>query len=842
MGRRKQDRRFLRLVGVSFLICSIACPGALAAADPDPRLTDVIFAGEPGIIAVEAALILGLVLFVVVAAAAHLDGRRRWGRREAALRTDLAGAREKLARAELFLSAEPSLVLAWNGTGEIPEIDGDPGLVSGKSDPLDVLDFAAWLPVDVAQRLKDNIATLRRRGEAFRLTVTTRSGRPLDLMGRPMNGAAVVRIRDVSEDRLEAIRLDKLNEQAVGELKTFRSMLDAVAHPAWARDANGRLTWANAAYAHAVEAKDGADAVARGAELLERAERDASAASRAEGAIWRARAPLVVAGERKIFDIVDVPGPSACAGMAMDGSVIESMRAALKREVEAHARTLDQLSTAVAIFDGGQRLVFHNAAYRHLWGLEQTWLEQRPTDSEVLDRLRMDRMLPEQFDFRAWKAELLSAYHSLETSEQAWYLPDGRTLRTVINPNPQGGVTYLFDDLTERVRLESQFNALLRVQSETLDTLKEGVAVFGSDGRLKLFNPSFARLWVLELDALGDRPHIDRIGRLCVPTFGNSDAWDELRAVVAGWRDQRMGWERRLARQDGSVLDCTASPLSDGATLLTFIDMTASVNVERALTERNQALIDAQELRNDFVHHVSYELRSPLTNIIGFIQFLSDPVIGELNDKQREYASYAMQSSSALLAIIDDILDLASIDADVMELSLEDVDIARTIEAAAEGVKDRLADSNLTLQISGTEGIGSFVADSKRVRQILFNLLSNAIGFSAPGQVVALSAQRDANHVIFQVSDKGRGIPDDVIEHVFERFKTHTTGSRHRGVGLGLSIVRAFVELHGGHIVIDTAPGEGTNVKCIFPALEPRPVKPDLAECTGAGKEQEHRP
>jgi len=116
------------------------------------------------------------------------------------------------------------------------------------------------------------------------------------------------------------------------------------------------------------------------------------------------------------------------------------------------------------------------------------------------------------------------------------------------------------------------------------------------------------------------------------------------------------------------------------------------------------------------------------------------------------------------------------------------------------------------------DNIGSFIADGKRIRQILFNLLSNAIGFSLAGQTVTLAALRRGDEVVFKVSDQGRGIPQEILEHVFERFQTHTTGSRHRGVGLGLSIVRSFVELHGGRVLIDTAPGEGTTVTCIFPA------------------------
>ena len=177
-----------------------------------------------------------------------------------------------------------------------------------------------------------------------------------------------------------------------------------------------------------------------------------------------------------------------------------------------------------------------------------------------------------------------------------------------------------------------------------------------------------------------------------------------------------------------------------------------------------------------------------------------------------------MKSSAALLAIINDILDLASIDTGAMEIALSDVDIRQTIHAAAEGLQDRLAESAINLQIVALDNIGVFRADAKRIRQVLYNLLSNAIGFSAPGQTVTLAAMRRGDDVVFKVTDQGRGIPAEVIDRVFDRFQTHTIGSRHRGVGLGLSIVRAFVELHNGRVQIQSAPGEGTTVTCIFPA------------------------
>jgi len=771
---------------------------------------------SPDIIGIS--IFVGLVLFSAVTALLHLAGRRRWTLREANLSSELTGIRAKLDRAEVFLAAEPQVVIAWTTANGEPDIEGDTSLVTDAPVARRILGFGSWLPPDMAQRLDAAVERLRSRGEGFRLAAASLGGRHFEIEGRAVSGRAVMRIRDVSGDRLDVVRLRERQARSLGELDGLHAMLDAINDPVWMRDKDGKLLWVNQAYVRAVEAKDSADAILRSLELLEQSARSAAAEARRAGAPWHGRSALVFAGERRLFDITEVPTDFVSVGMARDMSDLESMRADLERQMQAHARTLDQLTTAVAIFDRKKRLVFHNAAYRQLWALDQAFVDQNPTDIEMLDRLRASRLLPEQADFRGWRDSLLSAYQSFETTEQVWYLPDGRTLRAVINPNPQGGVTYLFDDVTERFNLESQFNALTRVQGETLDTLREGVAVFGTDGRLKLFNPAFATLWKLDTARLSDKPHIDEVAGLCAQLCATHEVWALLRETVAGLHDRRLGLERRITLEDGSVFDCAASPLPDGATLLTFTDTTASVNVERALTERNKALIDAEKLRNDFVHHVSYELRSPLQNIIGFIQMLASNAVGPLNEKQHEYTGYAMKSSNALLAIINDILDLASIDTDAMELELGETDIAATMAAAAEGVQDRLTESEIKLQIVATDDIGTFVADSKRIRQILFNLLSNAIGFSSAGQTVTLAALRRPDEVVFKVSDEGRGIPPEVLDRVFDRFHSQTTGSRHRGVGLGLTIVRSFVELHGGRILIDSAAGAGTTVTCIFPA------------------------
>lgn len=812
----RSSRSIARIPAAALPISFLAPDPAAAAA---PNLSFLSFEQMAGSQVAGVSLFVALVIFSASTALLHLAGRRRWQQREAQLVEDLTSARAALDRANVFLSAEPQIIVAWGTASGEPDIEGDLSLVMDVPVPRRVLGFGSWLAADVAQDFEQAVDRLRNRGESFRQSFVSLAGRHLEAEGRAVSGRAVMRIRDVSGDRLELMRLRDRHAKTLMEIDALRAMLDAIPDPVWMRNLDGELTWVNSAYARAVEAADGRAAVIEGAELLDRQARDASQKKRAANETWQARVSAVVAGQRHSFAVIDVPAPGGSVGMANDMSELDAIRRDLGEQMESHSRTLDQLTTAVAIFDRSKRLVFHNSAYRQLWGLDAAFLDQAPSDSEVLDQLRSERKLPEQADFRSWKATLMQAYQSNETDTRLWYLPDRRTLRVVTNPNPQGGITYLFDDVTERYLIESQYNALISVQDETLDTLKEGVAVFGSDGCLKLFNSAFATLWSLDNNRLAGNPHIDEVAHMCRDRDPGGATWARLRTIVVGLHDQRDAHEWRAQCSENWILDCATAPLSDGATLVTCTDVTASVMGERALQERNQALLETQKLRNDFVHHVSYELRSPLTNIIGYAELLGDETVGALNNRQSEYAGYVLKSSAALLAIINDILDLATIDNDEMELSYSDVDVRKTIDAAAEGLQDRFTETNIRLQRVIGDDVGSFVGDAKRVRQVLFNLLSNAVGFSEAGQTVTLAALRRDGNIVFKVSDQGRGIPADVLAQVFDRFHTSTAGSRHRGVGLGLSIVRSFVELHGGEVHIDSAPGEGTTVTCTFPAV-----------------------
>ena len=805
------------------LLASLAVVAALVVAISD---------GGPSLIALQepkAVLLMciaagGAVLASVIAVRAL---SRRGSSSQRAAVDEVAELRKNLLTVEAIIKAEAQVLVFWEQGQSVRimvhTLSGIPGLPERHEE---LLRFGQWLDLAAAQDLKRGLDALFAEGRPFTLLLKTRAGGHVEADGRATGGRAILRLRDVAGRKRDLAKILDQHRQLVRDTVAGRTLLNSLPMPAWFRQDDGRIEWVNEAYVKAVEARDEAEVRERQIELLETRQREAVQASLVKGAAHRERLHLISGGVRKAHDVVVLPLPGASVGAAIDVAALETAQGDLVRHVAAYERTLDRVATGVAIFGPDQRLTFFNEAYRKLWQLDADWLATKPSDGELLDRLRELSRLPEVGNYRDWKAKILAGYKTGTEYDDWWHLLDGRTIHVVSAQRPDGGLTYLYDDATERFALESRYNAMIEAQRETLDSLKEGVAVFATDGRLKLFNSAFAQIWRLSRSTLGEGPHIDEIITQCRALYDDMRTWARISRAVTGISDRRQQVAAQMTRTDNSVIDFAVSPLPDGATLITFVDVTDTKRYEQTLLERNDALVAADRLKNQFISHVSYELRTPLTNIIGFSELLSSPRTGELNGKQREYLNDISASSRTLLAIINDILDLATIDAGALELKLAPVRVANVVDTAVLGVRDRANRARLNLDIRIAEDAVEFVADESRVRQVLYNLLSNAIGFSKPGETISVSAWREGDMMAFTVEDKGVGIPKEQQRRVLERFESRSQGSKHRGAGLGLSIVKSLVELHGGSMSLESEPGRGTRVTVRFPESGVRNPEP----------------
>ncbi|RWK07805.1 PAS domain-containing sensor histidine kinase [Mesorhizobium sp.] len=804
-------------LGALLATSTLAGPLLGLAAHADTGITQRMAPAVSTVEVMQLAMFVGVMGAALVSAIFLIRERARTASQNVELRARIADVNAALQRSEALLNLRDQRVVVWTSENKKPELIGSLPLESGAPDERSAfLAFGRWLMPRSAAALENAIATLRDQAKAFDLVIETQAGMPLEVHGRKSAAHVLVRFVSLSETLRSQARLKIENQRLGADYDTMLGLLDALKMPTWLRAADGRLKWVNRAYAEAVEAESAEAAVREAKEFLGGQAREQIAEQHKSRPVFEQNLSTVIEGDRRMFSVTDFASTDSSAGLACDISAIETIRAEYERTVRSHADTLDQLNTAVAIFDTDEKLRFFNQAFQKLWGLDSGFLHSAPDNALLLDRLRSEGKIAEQPEWRRWKENLLGAYRAVESQEHWWHLPDGKTIRVVANPQPKGGVTWVFENLTEKIDLESRYRTAVRVQGETLDNLAEGVAVFGPDGRLRLSNPAFVALWGLEPDAIKPNVHVSAIRDLCDRRAADSP-WGGFVAAITGFDDERRDRHGQTELVNGTVLSYAVIHLPNGQVMMTFVDVTDTVNVERALKDRNEALEKSDQLKNEFVQHVSYELRSPLTNIIGFTELLSLPATGPLTPKQREYVEHVGSSSSVLLTIVNDILDLATVDAGIMQLDISEMSIDRTIAAAAELVADRLEEHSIKLRIDAAAAPKSFHGDETRVRQILYNLLSNAANYAPEASTITLTCRQLAEGVEFSVHDDGPGMPPDVLESVFRRFEPRANGGRRRGAGLGLSIVKSFVELHGGTVRIETGMDKGTTVICTFP-------------------------
>lgn len=240
-----------------------------------------------------------------------------------------------------------------------------------------------------------------------------------------------------------------------------------------------------------------------------------------------------------------------------------------------------------------------------------------------------------------------------------------------------------------------------------------------------------------------------------------------------------------------------------------------------ALTEANERLEHASRHKSDFLAHMSHELRTPLNAVIGFSEMLKAQYFGPLNDKQAEYVRDIHASGQHLLSLINDILDLAKVEAGRMELVRADTNVTSVVEACCALVSERLARKQQTLTVRLAPDVGTWSLDGRKFKQCLLNLLSNAGKFTANGGHIALRVHVEGHALLVEVEDNGVGIDAAEIPKLFSEFYQASSNSSQsgakEGTGLGLALTRKFVELHGGSVDVRSALGHGSTFTLRFP-------------------------
>jgi signal transduction histidine kinase len=217
---------------------------------------------------------------------------------------------------------------------------------------------------------------------------------------------------------------------------------------------------------------------------------------------------------------------------------------------------------------------------------------------------------------------------------------------------------------------------------------------------------------------------------------------------------------------------------------------------------------------------MSHELRTPLNAIIGFSEVLHEQMFGELNERQLAYVGDVLEAGRHLLSLINDVLDLAKIEAGKMELELSEVALPTLLRSAVSMHSERASRGGIDIDLTTEPEEITIAADERRLRQVVFNLLSNAVKFTPPDGRVDVSARLDDGQVEIAVADTGPGIAGEDLQTIFEEFEQAGDGKQAEGTGLGLPLSRKLVELHGGRLWAESEPGHGSIFRFTLPVRQ----------------------
>ena len=770
-------------------------------------------------------IIILAAFWVAIAALLLIMSVRRTARANAVL----ASARSTAA----LLRAAPARPLLVHRDGKV-EIDSHLQRDLGLAQEPEKLDQLAQGDTGIHQEdlaaLKDEIAAAAIGGPAVERQVRILgSERVLEVRGglaaAPWPaGTLLLWLFDTSGAEVERRKLATQLGQTELALDSLTHLIESAPVPMWYRGPDMSLGLVNSAFVAAVEARDAAEVIARGSELID-SPGDDSARAGALAALEAGRPfvrtqPATIGGERRMLKLVDVPlATGAVAGFAIDIQDLEDARFELSQHIDSQRELADRMTAGVVQFDADRTLSFFNQPFAVMGQLDPEFLAERPEFDRILERMRENGRLPEVRDFPAWKAERREWFISTaEVISEDWILASGDHWRIVAQPLPDGGVRMIVEDRTEQVRLASARDTLLRVRTATFDNLFEAISVFASDGRLYLWNKRFSEVWELDEQWLSEHPRVDELVPAMARRLVNPTAAAQVREMVRSTTSGRRSGTGRVSMTDGRHFEFAAVPLPDGNALFTMVDVTDSTRIEAALRERATALEEADRVKTDFVANMSYELRTPLTSIGGFAEMLAAGYAGKLAPSAADYVSAILESVERLAKLIDDVLDLTQGDRRGVVLERERIDMAGLVKAATESFQPRATEKKQKLDLTVDGSTGVVIGDSRRLRESIEHVLRNSVAYTPDRGKIKVAAKGDDDAVTVTVADNGPGISPEEQGQVFNRF--HRVGGTMRGdaaFGLGLPLTQQFVEAHGGKVELQSTLGKGTTVTMTIP-------------------------
>ena len=502
---------------------------------------------------------------------------------------------------------------------------------------------------------------------------------------------------------------------------------------------------------------------------------------------------------------------------------LAAMRAsAMARKLALFDTILESMSQGYCVFDAELRLVSFNKRYIELLGFDKGAIRPGMMMAEILRDLAwrgdfgdgdIERIVADRLAFHG------GADKSLEFERVR---ANGVVLSICRRPMPDGGFITTFSDVTEQRRTQTAFAAQSALLETTLHHMPHGVAVYNANQELVISNDVHRQL--LELPpglAVPGRKFADILRHNALRgEYGNGDPEEEVRKRVASVARHEHS-RREYTRANGVSMLMRRAPMPNGGFVITYVDISEEKRAQSALINAKEQAEVANRSKSEFLANVSHELRTPLNAVIGFSEMMRDRMFGPLgHHKYEEYARDINLSGRHLLSIIEDILDLSKIEAGRTDLHEEAIDIARAVANCVSILRPRAEAAGVLIITNVPDELPRLRGETRKIKQILLNLMSNAVKFTPSGGRIILDVyQRSQGELIFRVRDDGIGIAAADIPTALAPFGQveNTLSRKHHGTGLGLPLSRAFVELHDGTLELASELGKGTTVTIVLP-------------------------
>ena len=439
---------------------------------------------------------------------------------------------------------------------------------------------------DDAKLLKKYVGLLQQEGKFFEDMLRLKNGgRNICVYGNRINGADnnlycdIVWFRDVTPETSKSADLIKEKSLVEDECVRLEQMVDGLDYPVWLRDENLHLLSVNKKYLDFAGVKNKSEVLQNGIEICngkgEKVALSVAEAAQKSKKQQKKNLKIVRGGELFNFELRENPyytGDSldkiGTVGYLVDNTALEKAKRGFKINQNNHLEILGALGTAFAIFDGRSKLYFYNASFKNLWNLDNEFLEKTPSYLQFLEVVRENKMLPPVPDIKNYKQEEMSIFGGLlETKEDLLHLPDGRTIRRLRTPHPNG-VIFAFEDVSDRLATMRRLNDLMSMQQNILDNLTDSVLIFGPNQRLKFYNRAYLKLWGLDFDKLQDEPKLEEVIGLQKLFFSNIDSWDSFKKSML---DNIISGRRfNLLRDDNKTLYVSPLIFYDGSVMVTY--------------------------------------------------------------------------------------------------------------------------------------------------------------------------------------------------------------------------------------------------------------------------------